>query len=67
MAGGFTSAFLIVFFFSGTVVFFTVAAAAVELAAAFALPDALAVYYSLTDKLLVASNAPIKTLALGRG
>ena len=67
MAGGFTSAFLIIFFFSGTIVFFAAAAAAVELAAAFALPNALAVYYGLADKLLVASNAPVETLALGRG
>jgi hypothetical protein len=43
------------------------AAAAAELAAAFALPNALAVRYNLVDKLLAASNAPIKTLTLGRG
>jgi len=38
-----------------------------ELVAAFALALALAVRYSLVDKLLAASNTPIKTLTLGRG
>jgi len=42
------------------------AAAAVELVAAFALANTLAVCYNLIDKLL-ATSAPIKTLALGRG
>ena len=71
--GGFASAFIAVFFFGSAVVFFTAAAAAaaaaaavaVELVAAFTF--ALAIYYSLIDKLLAASNAPIKTLTLSRG
>ena len=61
--------FLVVFFFGGAVVFFAAAAAAaavaVESVAAFAF--ALAIRYGLMDKLLAASDAPVETLALGKG
>ena len=59
--------FLVVYFFGGTVVFFVVAAVAVESVAAFALAFTLAVCYGLADELLAASDAPVETLALGRG
>ena len=58
--------FLVVFFFGGTV-FFAAAAVAAELVAAFALADALAVYYGLIDKLLTASDAAVETLNPGGG
>ena len=54
-------------FFFGSTVFFTATAVVAELVAAFALADALAIYYSLTDKLLAASNAAVETLNLGGG
>jgi hypothetical protein len=63
MVGGFAGAFFAVFF-GDTIVFFAAAATAVELAAAFALADALAVRYNLVEKLLAASNAPVETPAL---
>ena len=66
IAEGFADAFPIIFFFSGTIVFFAVAVVAVELVATFTLADALAIRYSLTNKLLAASNTPIKTLALSK-
>ena len=43
------------------------AAVAAESVAAFALANALAVYYSLVDKLLAASNAAVETLNPGGG
>jgi len=44
-----------------------VAAVAAESVAAFALAFALALCCGLADELLAASDAPVETLALGRG